>query len=795
MRLFLFCFLCGLSQLTTFAQNIVKEKKTLYELEKPSSNLFVHFDKNIYSNNEMVYFTGYIIKEGKIPMDAHKIMSLALIRDVDSALIAEDKFIMNNGLSFGSLTLPDSIPTGNYHFLVYTDKLVNKMPESLFIQDIIIKSNIAPPFKASIKLMEQVTDQNNAHKVLISATTKDDRFLKKPAQISYNYGLTKKNTITDGSGQSLLNVPHQNNLADPNIYIKLKYENDSTFISMGLPQSKNKAKVKFYPEGGDMVNGLVSTIRWEVKDQQNQPIALIAFLYRDEKVIDTIETSSYGIGKFLLTPEIGHEYKVKLVHSNLIDSNYVLPQILEKGLVLSIHNTLTNDTLQFTLKSLKNLKLTLIIHNFKTCFLTTSFEKKRNNIVVKMPLKDIPKGLTTLTILDSLDRPLAEQIFFAHYNNAEKITFSTDQQIYKKREKVNMKLNLNTDENALVSIAVVQNNRFSITKMTDIESYNYLTNELSTLPTNGKGNAYKDLNYLEQMLSVKGWRRYNLQDLQNSTIKENHLKLDSLQIKGTVTKNKKELTTTTTVGVFGDEKLRLITTSNKGAFDFNSPEMILEQGKSAYLFVNEKNKFAYEIKIKDSFKLMNEQLAKTQLVEEVVLPSVLLNNSDLVLKGSEKAIRLNEVVIKAKVDNSFKYGKGGGGSNACGDYVCLYNILNCRNHANDAGNTQPVEGVSYSGSIGPYHGCKLTRTIEGDTFIKFKGIHVQKEFYLDDYKDPKEPAFFSTIYWNYGVLLKKEKGTDINFYTSDITGKFRIVVQGITNGDVLYAEHFFEVKE
>jgi len=44
-------------------------------------------------------------------------------------------------------------------------------------------------------------------------------------------------------------------------------------------------------------------------------------------------------------------------------------------------------------------------------------------------------------------------------------------------------------------------------------------------------------------------------------------------------------------------------------------------------------------------------------------------------------------------------------------------------------------------------------------------------------------------------MLNANKETELNFYTSDITGRFRIVVQGITNKDVVYAEQFFEVKK
>lgn len=117
----------------------------------------------------------------------------------------------------------------------------------------------------------------------------------------------------------------------------------------------------------------------------------------------------------------------------------------------------------------------------------------RENIIIKIPLTDVPKGLATITIVDSLSRPLAERMFFAHYNDSEKLSLTTDQKTYKQREKVNLKLNLNVDKNALVSIACVQSNRLEIKKMSDIESYTYINNELSQLPINSKGNSYKDL--------------------------------------------------------------------------------------------------------------------------------------------------------------------------------------------------------------------------------------------------------------------------------------------------------------
>lgn len=72
---------------------------------------------------------------------------------------------------------------------------------------------------------------------------------------------------------------------------------------------------------------------------------------------------------------------------------------------------------------------------------------------------------------------------------------------------MNLKLKLkNINENAIVSIAVIQDNKIEPGKITDIESHTYLTNELA----NRKDSTYKNQKYLEQLLQIKGWRGYQL---------------------------------------------------------------------------------------------------------------------------------------------------------------------------------------------------------------------------------------------------------------------------------------------
>jgi len=788
---YLLSFFISCSFLISFAQDPIADKMSWYGKSKSAPNLFVHFDKNIYANNETVWFTGYLLNLDSASTSKHELLALALIRDVDSAVVLEDKFLVQGGISFGNFTLPDSIMTGNYHFIAYTNRILNGNPEAVFIQPITLKTSIDPFFKASMKLVDYNKTDNLPRKVMLAVTSKDNRFLPKPTTVTYRYGKFQQTTNTDASGQLLMVLPEQKNLKDPNVYVKLKYAKDSSFISMAIPQTKNRASVKFYPEGGNMVAGIATMVGWEVKDQQQMPISLKAFLYRNGVPMDTIETGSYGIGKFKIYPEADVIYTVKLLHSALADSTYTLPKALTNGLIINIPQSIAQDTLKVNLKSNGPKKIQIRIHNFRECFLSTQFEMDLQTRVVKIPLTEIPKGLNTITITDSLERPLAEKMFFAHYDQKEPISIAADKDIYGQREKVTLKLKLNEiNDQALVSIACVQDNRLDLKNTIDIVNYTYLKNELNQLPINFKGNSLADQAYLETILLVKGWRRYTWQELEETKIENMKSDTASLKMDGFVKHIRKPITMPITLVTMGSKSLKWINTQIDGSFLLANENLITDAGTKLYLLINKKDKENYQIKINDSYFNMSNKLAKTFDPDAVILPSTLQNNEALVLKSNEREIRLKEVVISGNgLSSKFNFT-----ANECGDYVCVYNILNCENHRGSLGNKPPLKGKIYQSQAGSvvYQGCV---SVDQKLFFKVPAIHLNKEFYNNDYKDPMEPAYFSTIYWNFGMALNGKNETEISFYTSDIVGKFRVVVQGVSNNDVIYAEKFFEVKK
>jgi hypothetical protein len=80
--------------------------------------------------------------------------------------------------------------------------------------------------------------------------------------------------------------------------------------------------------------------------------------------------------------------------------------------------------------------------------------------------------------------------------------------------------------------------------------------------------------------------------------------------------------------------------------------------------------------------------------------------------------------------------------------------------------------------------------------LRFNGINGAQEFYPADYsKKLEEKQYLSTLYWKHLVKISSVKDAELSFYTGDITGKFKIVIQGITGNDVTYGETTFNVTK
>ncbi|HEX7847496.1 MAG TPA: hypothetical protein VF476_16965 [Chitinophagaceae bacterium] len=84
------------------------------------------------------------------------------------------------------------------------------------------------------------------------------------------------------------------------------------------------------------------------------------------------------------------------------------------------------------------------------------------------------------------------------------------------------------------------------------------------------------------------------------------------------------------------------------------------------------------------------------------------------------------------------------------------------------------------------------------TVVDYDGFQMQRKFYSPDHalmNGDKTPDMRSTLYWAPELVSSTSASTDLHFYTSDLKGKFIVVVEGLSNsGNPVKGSAIFEVR-
>ena len=98
------------------------------------------------------------------------------------------------------------------------------------------------------------------------------------------------------------------------------------------------------------------------------------------------------------------------------------------------------------------------------------------------------------------------------------------------------------------------------------------------------------------------------------------------------------------------------------------------------------------------------------------------------------------------------------------------------------GNQQYSGIVSYA----PYNGDLTGYQLDPNSLVvEYEGLQYEREFYSPQYETAQQqqsrlPDYRNVLYWSPEVQTKNGK-QNISFYTSDITGKYIVVLQGLTD--------------
>lgn len=777
---------------------LLEEKFEYFNTKHSSAILFLHIDKSVYTNNEKIWFGAYLIDTPQ-KQAYHNLLSVFLVGENRQKIELDGKFKIKNGVSSGSLRLPDTIPPGSYRLLSYTNVLDNSgSPVAQFSAPIEIKSITQQSFSSQLSLLDSMP-RNGMVRVKMSVQGKDGLVFSKKnfPVVSYSASKDHEHTAILKSNDLIIEVPVEAlKQSKPTLLAKVSFGNQVQHLSIGLPEiEKKRINIKFFPEGGNLSNGLPGHVAWEAKTAQGSPIAVTGFLFKGEQVIDTLETNSYGMGSFQLTPDAESVYSLKISSGGYLsgDTVFALPTSRLNDVQLHLPEAVVDDTLAVQIYSHQSRPVQIIIHNYNKDYAIYKTPPLPASSKMRLPLNGLSKGLSTITILDEEGRPLAERLFFAHYNKSISTLVQTEKATYGRNDTVKVKIkmadHLEKPIQGMFSVAVVQDSRIRV-NFSDIETAVYLNHNLGNLPPDPLGKGFRNKDYLENILLIKGWRRYIWQDLIDSKAEDTLQRHQTLELKGHVKMRNKALQGPVNILATSSDGIVIIESNNDGTFNIHADQLLSQDGSRISLMVNGTNERRYQIDVDDPFIEMNNTLAGQ--LESGYSNTVTDNSSTSVqeLKGLQHSISLQTVDIKASKRNSSIDGyHGEPGTNACGDYVDEAGHFNYERSPN---RFKPVKGKQYwkrtdlEGSYFKveamiYNGCTEENEIAG---FAMNGIAGGKEYY-DTEEEKSNNPLRSTMHWQSGLVTNAAGEAELKFAAGALTDNFRIVVQGITTDNLI----------
>jgi hypothetical protein len=302
------------------------------------------------------------------------------------------------------------------------------------------------------------------------------------------------------------------------------YGNDYTIKKTAA--SAAAVNVAFYPEGGDLINGISNRMAFKITDANGMPLSARGTIENQagKKIADMI-TEHDGMGVAEFDMQTGEEYTGYVAVANgTARMAFRLPKAKEEGIVLKIENSNPNRLFVLLNRAEKNKQLYSRVKivaqiNYQVVY-AINLNLDEGQTAATISKKNLPPGIIQITVFNDKDLPLAERITFI-----ENYTVSSPKvQVEKKDMQARGKnlLSFSVDSIDLATLSCV------VSSHTGLERKSYDDNIVSSLLLSANlkgyiheaGYYFKDktsatLRHLDLLLMTQGWRRFEWKKILN----------------------------------------------------------------------------------------------------------------------------------------------------------------------------------------------------------------------------------------------------------------------------------------
>lgn len=276
--------------------------------------------------------------------------------------------------------------------------------------------------------------------------------------------------------------------------------------------------LNFFPEGGDIIKGIVNKVAFKAHDQFGRPITIRGqVLNAQGKQVDTIRSVHDGMGLFFLTPKEGDRFRVKWKDPKGKEYETALPEVKPHGLGLQVSSVRDKRYFQVNV-SRDNQFDPGVVHVVGTMagsqIFRVSKDSRSSEIKGVIPVDQLPSGVMLITVFDDQWRPMAERITMVY--NPETAVFKPEVEVthWGLNKRARNEVQIRVPDSLIANLSV---------SVTDASIANDTTdNIISRLLLTGdlKGSVYNSSYYfsndsdstarhLDLVMLTHGWRKIN----------------------------------------------------------------------------------------------------------------------------------------------------------------------------------------------------------------------------------------------------------------------------------------------
>lgn len=536
-----------LSSISIFISNIVfaqkdsipltsiLERKAKLTHDYPTEKVHLHFDKPYYAVSDTIWFKAYLTMDLHIPSPLSKILYVDVINNRDS-LVESLKIPVTNTVASGNIPLLyEKYKQGTYQLRAYTKWMLNNNQAYFFSKNIYIGNAINKDLNTHIYFSSTSTDKSN--KINARIQYKDEKGMPlRNKKVSWEViadfeRVSRGKGTTDENGYLNINFTAAQKVAINTGQLITALESESNRLlnsTFPLKTAVLENDIQFFPEGGELITGLLSKVAFKALRSDGLGIDLKGDITDEQgKVVTNLTSQHLGMGTFTFMPETNKTYKANITFKDGSKKTFNLPEVKAQGMLVSAEQDAENIVVKIAANSAfisnnQNKGFYIVAQNNGVVYYAAQSVIRNQVYAAKIAKEKLPSGILQLTLLSTNGTPISERLIFINKNDNLDLKVSTDLAAYNGRQKVKLNIltkNSNQIAEGNYSISVVNETKVPVNEDTETTIF---SNLLLTSDLEGfieQPNYYfnktndKKLADLDVLMLTQGYRRFLYKDV------------------------------------------------------------------------------------------------------------------------------------------------------------------------------------------------------------------------------------------------------------------------------------------